>query len=426
MRRLAVLVTALALGLVCLTSTQPASAQPTGTMNRAEFDSVCTLDIIDQSGHVLCLRGTFQSEVENLCNCTGDIVNTYTQNGHDFKTVRYYSPYVEDNWLVYRQRDTGKWEAKSKYWRVGSGRTALAALAPDPTACTGYAEPRVFLEAQDWWKPTISGTEDFGHDHLGICFPLNQPVAGVVHFDFVVQLHENPGVLQNVRIHLLDGNGQNHQVVSVKVGQTAAQHCPSTPDQCTWIIPVDLNTNVSTTDGYVNFRAASIVMHPGDGGTKQFAGTAWPLLLNNGKTFKSSISPTRIAGSSWYTGSLYEEAEFTSVLPPTVSGVWSPTVNLHPGAGGKAVDHSFASLDPHFHAIPLDQGTVLLDRAGPYKGPLTIDTTTLANGPHKLFLRADSPCDGSAGNDCGVKPEGGTNNVSTHSSVQVVTFVVNN
>jgi len=30
------------------------------------------------------------------------------------------------------------------------------------------------------------------------------------------------------------------------------------------------------------------------------------------------------------------------------------------------------------------------------------------------------------GNDCGTKPEGGTNNVSTHSSVQVVTFTVAN
>lgn len=298
--------------------------------------------------------------------------------------------------------------------------------APDPTACTGYAEPRVFLEAQDWWKPTVSGTEDFGHVHLGICFPLGQPVSGTVPFDFVVQLHENPGVLQNVRIHLLDGNGANHQVISVKVGQTAAQHCPATPDQCSWVIPVPLNTTVAGTDGFLNFRPAAIVMHPGAGGTKQFAGAAWPLDLANGKPVKNSISPLRIAGSSWYTGSLYEEAEFLSPLPATVSGVWTPTVAMHPGAGGKAVDHSFASIDPAFHASPPSEGRVLLDRTGAYKGPVTIDTTTLPNGPHKLFLRADSPCDGSAGNDCGTKPEGGSNNVSTHSSVQVVTFVVSN
>jgi hypothetical protein len=303
-----------------------------------------------------------------------------------------------------------------------------AQAAPDPLTCAGYAQPRVFLEAQDWWRPTVSGTEDFGHVHMGICFPLGQPVGGTVHFDFVVQLHENPGLLQNVRIHLLDGNGQNHQVVSVKVGQTAAQHCPASPDQCTWTIPVDLNTTVSTTDGFVNYRPAAIVTHPGDGGTKQFAGAAWPLQLANGggRPVKNAISPLRIAGSSWYQGSLYEEAEFLSPLPATVSGVWTPTVNLHPGAGGTDVTRVFASLDPHFHAVPVDQGTVLLDRAGPYKGTVTIDTTTLSNGPHKLFLRSDSPCDGTAGNNCGTKPEGGTNNLSTHSSVQVVPFTVAN
>jgi hypothetical protein len=302
------------------------------------------------------------------------------------------------------------------------------AVAPDPSTCTGYDQPRVFLEAQDWWRPTISGTEDFGHVHMGLCFPLYQPVAGTVHFDFIVQLHGNPGLLQNVRIHLLDGNGQNHQVVSVKVGQTAAQHCPTSPGQCVWTIPVDLPTTVSTTDGYENWRGAAIVTHKGDGGTKQFAGAAWPILLANGggRPVKSSISSTRIAGSSWYQGALYNEAEFLSPLPVTVSGVWSPTVAMHPGAGGIQVDHSFASLDPKFHATPPDPGTVLLDRAGPYKGPLTIDTTLLANGPHKLFLRADAPCDGSAGNDCGLKPEGGTNNLSTHSSAQVITFTVAN
>jgi len=314
--------------------------------------------------------------------------------------------------------------------------------APDPLTCTGYPEPRVFLEAQDWWKPTVSGTEDFGHVHLGMCFPLQKDangnfvkVSGTVHFDFVVQLHENPGLLKNVRIHLLDGNGGNHQVTSTTINQTAAQHCPATPDQCTWVIPQDLNTTVSATDGFNNFRAAAIVMHPGDGGTKQFAGSAWGLYLNNGKPVRhysgmrasdGSAKP-RTAGGNWYQGSLYEQAEFNSWLPAEpVSGLWMFNVLLDKGAGGTDVTHSFASLDPAFHAMPPYPGQVLLDQNAPYHGALTVDTTTLTNGPHKLFLRADSPCDGTAGNNCGTKPEGGSNNVSTHSSVQVVTFVVNN
>ncbi len=95
------------------------------------------------------------------------------------------------------------------------------------------------------------------------------------------------------------------------------------------------------------------------------------------------------------------------------------------GAGGIDVTSSFVSLDPAFHAMPPDEGTVLLDQAGPYKGPVTIDTDRLSNGVHRLFIRAGAPCNG-AGNNCGTKPEGGNNNVATHYSVQVVTFNVAN
>lgn len=297
--------------------------------------------------------------------------------------------------------------------------------APDPLTCTGYSEPRVFLEAQDWWQPP--GQEDFGHVHMGMCFPrTNLPdgsinkVSGTVHFDFVVKLHNNPGTLDFVRIHLYDGNGQNHQVVRVNVGST----CPS--GDCTFNIPVDLDTRVSSTDGYANIRAAAIVHHPEHGGTKRFAGAAWPMYLANGNPVKDAIKPTRIAGSSWYTGALYEEAELNSLLPYTVSGTWTPLVRMEKGAGGVNVTSSFVSIDPSFHASPVDPGTVVLDRVGPYKGPVSIDTTALSNGSHKLFIRAGAPCNGTAGNNCGKKPDGSSNNVATHYSVQVITFEVNN
>lgn len=308
-----------------------------------------------------------------------------------------------------------------------------AVAAPDPLTCTGYPEPRVFIEAQQWWMPP--GTEDFGHVHMGMCFPRYtlpngspNKVSGTVHFDFIVQLHNNPGTLQFVRIHLYDGNGQNHQAVRVNVGETAAQHCPATPDQCTWDIPVNLDTRVSSTDGYANIRTAAIVTHPNHGGTKRFAGGAWSMYLNNGKPIKNyqNNAPVRVGGSSWYTGALYEEAELISSLPYTVSGTWSPTVTMRPGAGGVDVTGSFASIDPAFHATPPNQGQVILNQSGPFKGQISIDTTNLSNGPHKLFLRAAAPCNGTPGNDCGKKPDGTTNNVATSYSVQVVTFFVQN
>ena len=192
-------------------------------------------------------------------------------------------------------------------------------------------------------------------------------------------------------------------------------------------VPVDLDTNkYSGTDGFENIRAAAIVHHPENGGTKRFAGAAWPMYISNGKVVKDSIKPTRTAGSSWYTGALYEEAELNSLIPYTVSGTWTPQVRMDKGAGGIDVTTSFVSIDPSFHAMPPYVGQVILDRSGPYKGAISIDTTKLSNGPHKLFIRAGAPCDGTPGNNCGNKPNGTTNNRATHYSGQVITFVVAN
>ena len=48
------------------------------------------------------------------------------------------------------------------------------------------------------------------------------------------------------------------------------------------------------------------------------------------------------------------------------------------------------SVDPHFHNVPVDRGKVIFEKAGPYVGSITIDTTTLSNGVHRLFMRTDS------------------------------------
>jgi hypothetical protein len=69
---------------------------------------------------------------------------------------------------------------------------------------------------------------------------------------------------------------------------------------------------------------------------------------------------------------------------------------------------------------------VLFDGAAPTTRTVTLDTTTLTNGLHKLFLRTDAPCDGTAGNDCGLKADGSSNNVSTNSGALVVPFLVAN
>jgi hypothetical protein len=90
-------------------------------MNHDEWVNACTLTDIDQYGHVICQAADTRAAVENYCNCGGEVINTWTDNGHTFRSVRYFSPYDEYNRFTYRQWSAGDpWVAKSKDWRLGS------------------------------------------------------------------------------------------------------------------------------------------------------------------------------------------------------------------------------------------------------------------------------------------------------------------
>jgi hypothetical protein len=103
-------------------------------------------------------------------------------------------------------------------------------------------------------------------------------------------------------------------------------------------------------------------------------------------------------------------------FPTARSGIWRPRVLLddHDGgtAGDAAVTRHTVTLDPDFHAVPQNQGTVLpQDADGLPATTLAIDTTRLTNGPHKLRLRSD----------CDAPAQG-----SVNSGVLVVPFTVDN
>ena len=47
---------------------------------------------------------------------------------------------------------------------------------------------------ESWWVQTPGATgTDFGHVHVGTCFPYLQDVSASVPFDIQVKLHRNPG-----------------------------------------------------------------------------------------------------------------------------------------------------------------------------------------------------------------------------------------
>ena len=64
----------------------------------------------------------------------------------------------------------------------------IAGFAQQPPDCSGYPEARVFLESQAWWwlsnkTDRVQTGDDFGHVHIGTCFPHAQTISGDVEFD---------------------------------------------------------------------------------------------------------------------------------------------------------------------------------------------------------------------------------------------------
>jgi hypothetical protein len=245
-----------------------------------------------------------------------------------------------------------------------------------------------------------------------------------------VMLHHNPGTLEWLRVQLNDAAG-NTEVARVTIGERCEQGGPRWSKQhhaCVWSIPVDVDTTAARYDGFQELRISANVRQQNI--DRMFQSTGWQAYLANGKAVnhrrsRSDGTPRDyIEARGWYDGAAYSNARLESRLPAVVSGVWEPEVRMEAGAGGIDVHRSFAALNPDFHHS--NAGTVLLDHSGPYRGQLRIDTRKLPDGVHRLFLRADAPCDGSAGNDCGLKRNGSDNNTSTSSGALAIWFTVNN
>jgi hypothetical protein len=283
-----------------------------------------------------------------------------------------------------------------------------AAATPNPLTCAGYPEPRVFLESQTWWiqTPGKTGTT-FGHMHVGACLPTERTVSGVVGIDVRIILHDNPGEFDYWNPVLVS---DTQELSLTHVTDLHGLTCPS--GTCVGWSHADVDTRQLDYDGRQELRIRAYTNTP-DGNIMHSSINAF-LDLANGKTVNPLDRRAYQRGKGWYTGSGYCEASFLSAVPyGPVSGTWSPTVLIadHGAADDLAVTHHTIRIDPDFHATPPKPGTIISDGAGQLAATtLSIDTRTLANGAHKLHLRAD--CD---------DPRG-----STNSGVLVVPFTVDN
>jgi hypothetical protein len=261
----------------------------------------------------------------------------------------------------------------------------LGGFAP-PDASAAECEPgRVYLEAQDWWKDAVRPSGEFGeHIHIGTCFPWGRPVTGRINFLVDVEFHNNPATLLRLRPHIVSTAGQSIQAV-VDLDRRAPG------GNWTWTVPVTLDTTLVPFDGWQEFRFMVMARHAD--GDEQYVSTGWMLNLQNGRPHRNYKPDSQAAsfteGRGWYERVNYTNARYSSVaLAGPVSGIWSPNVDLKPGAQGRRVIYSSVAVDPNIHAG--DVGTIVFQRNGQYVGPISIDTTRFPDGPHRLVLRADA------------------------------------
>ena len=252
---------------------------------------------------------------------------------------------------------------------------------PDPVSCTGYPEPRVFLESQGWWRqtPGEDGT-DFGHVHVGMCFPQAQQVRGVVTLDVRLTMHHNPGTLTRLYggIEHAQGGGE---LWSNPIGMT----CPDST--CVVWTQLRVDTTRVPVDGRVEWRFRPKVVTPDD---QSFTpSTGWQTYLVNGARPVADYRDHDAAiARGWYDGAGYANASITRVPLAPISGTWSANVTLDRGSDGLPVTSHGIYIDPDFHNG--SKGIVIREGSGLYRGPVTINAANLSPGVHRLVLRSDA------------------------------------
>jgi hypothetical protein len=269
-------------------------------------------------------------------------------------------------------------------------------LSPTPASaaidCSDFPEPRVWTEAQSWWSRADgadpAATTDFGHLHVGACIPERDTLSANTTIPVRVVMHNNPGKLLDLSLVF---KGTDYETTVAKL-VPAWRTCAETTCEQWLTAPVDIAKFGHS--GLQEIRVRGFVDEPD--GKRMHASLNWQTYIANGKSKSDVTRKPYLRGKGWYTDFGYCEPDVLSVPLPDgpVSGVWEPKV--------KQVDHGSGDVDPSHHRVALDAdahagipGTVLLDGPGPLpETTLSIDTTQLADGPHRLVQRVDCEKDG--------------------------------
>jgi len=258
----------------------------------------------------------------------------------------------------------------------------VPAPAPDPLNCTGYPEPRIWLESQAWWnKNGLSIPNGVGqHIHVGLCWPVapdgseHLVVSGNqnMHFDVRVLLHDAPAKTQLVRVS---------QEGTVKIRPDFVIG----PGNAEGWQPFDVDFSTWST-GRRELRWTSRIPRPEPNVNEMFNSTGWQLCIRSCTPSYRPAGPFTEA-RGYYSGHDYDNVQFLSKLPVNpVSGLWTFKVRLvSSGPGGVFINPDFHNGNEGTYIGPFPRN---VGAEGSWQGEITLDTTTLPNGPHRLVLVA--------------------------------------
>jgi hypothetical protein len=264
---------------------------------------------------------------------------------------------------------------------------AEASATINRTACTGYAQKRIYVGSQEWWTrtPGQDGTNQ-GHLHAEACVPYRRRLSGRIRFDVRVVMHHNPGHVSVVSMKAVQPRR------STVLGTREVSFDCSRRRTCSFWTRLVVRTGRAPFNGWTQLRLKA-QGRTSDGNTRSSI-IRFGAYLANGKPRRDYFKTRELDASGWYSDAGYANARMLSrVRRRAISGDWwfKTAFDLTPeSGGGDRVTHRFVSVDPDFHMG--DRGTVIVDASqrGDWTGWVKIDTRRFANGRHKLFLRADA------------------------------------
>lgn len=266
--------------------------------------------------------------------------------------------------------------------------TSGALVAAAPPAGTAKVEVRA------WITPTGQSFDNYAGIDEGTNLPLGI-VNGTVSFPLHIGLRHNAVTIDQIRVYVADAAhdggilGYDSGIHPILTGDATGNR------EADVAVPVNVGILGS---GWKELRFQTRV-HKSNvpAGQLSFATTGWQVHVGTASSTYRTLPWTE--GRSWWgTNGPYVHARFLSPLPAgPISGTWTFKVSYPDGGGSTTVDTDS-------HADPMVIGPDLHCTA-----TCTLDTRTLVDGDHWLFLRSDHAISG-----------------GTNSAIELIYFTVQN